>query len=254
MKFEGKQALVTGAGSGIGAAVTAGLVANGATVIAADLNLESLESLWKNEPNVRISQLDVTSEAQWAALFTSIAKLDLFVASAGISHASPLENTSLEDWRRVMSVNLDGAFLGVRYSIGVMRKAQKGSIVLIGSASGTKAASGACAYCASKAALRMFAKVAALECKADGIRINTVSPAGVATPMWKSMAFWDDLVKQHGNEEAAWNALGGIDPSKPALQRMAFPEEIARAILFLCSEDSAGVTATDLAVDGGYTA
>jgi len=131
---------------------------------------------------------------------------------------------------------------------------KNGSIVLIASASGINAAAGASAYCTSKAGLRMFAKAVALECKEDGIRVNTVSPAAVATPMWSKMPFWADLVAKHGGEEGAWEALGGISPDQHSLMRMAFPEEIAKAVLFLASDESSPMTGTDLAVDAGYTA
>jgi len=102
--------------------------------------------------------------------------------------------------------------------------------------------------------LRMLARVAALEAKELGIRVNSIAPAGVVTPMWTKMPFWQGLVEEHGSEAGAWDALGGADPSKPAVQRMAFPEEIARAILFLASDDSAHMTGAELAVDGGYSA
>ena len=124
-----------------------------------------------------------------------------------------------------------------------------GAIVLIGSASGTKPVAGAAAYCASKAGLTMLTKVAALEAKPLGIRVNCLSPAGVATPMWKTM----DFFSRFPTEAEAWQALGGIDPEKSALERMAFPLEIAQAVLFLCGPAAAGITGIDLAVDAGYT-
>ena len=251
MKFSDKTALVTGAASGIGAAVARELAAQGATVIATDINRTLLEATFKSHPTVITAELDVRNEANWASLFSNIETLDILVASAGISHAAPLQNISLDDWHRVMAVNLDGVFLAVRHASQKMLIG--GSIVLIGSASGIKAAPGASAYSTSKAALRMFAKCAALELKPQNIRVNTVSPAGVATPLWKGMEFFQDLVTKHGSEEAAWAALGGIDPNVHALHRMAFPEEIAKAVLFLCGEDSAGITGTDLIVDAGYT-
>jgi NAD(P)-dependent dehydrogenase (short-subunit alcohol dehydrogenase family) len=178
----------------------------------------------------------------------------VFVLTAGISQALPVIQMTLEDWRRVMRINLDGAFLGVRRALRIMLPQKSGSIVLVGSASGIKAAAGASAYCTSKAGLRMFAKSVALECKNHGIRVNTVSPAGVATPMWTKMPFWKDLIAQHGSEDKAWNSLGGINPVEHSLKRMALPEEIAKAVLFLACDESSHVTGTDLVVDAGYTA
>jgi NAD(P)-dependent dehydrogenase (short-subunit alcohol dehydrogenase family) len=122
--------------------------------------------------------------------------------------------TSIDDWRRVMALNLDAAFLSLKYGVRAIREGRGATIVVAGSALGVKAAPGASAYCASKAAVRMLLKTAALELKAEGIRVNCVSPAGVVTPMWRGMPFWNDLVRQHGTEEAAWNALGGADPTK----------------------------------------
>ena len=190
----------------------------------------------------------------WESAFHKVDLLDIFVLAAGISHTKPLTEMTLDEWRRVMAVNLDGAFLGVSCALRSMVPQNGGSIVLIASASGIKAAAGASAYCTSKAGLRMFAKAVALECKDHGIRVNTVSPAAVATPMWTKMPFWKDLVAQHGGEDGAWKALGGVDPAQPSLKRMAFPEEIAKAVLFLASDESSHITGTDVVVDAGYTA
>lgn len=235
MDFTGKWALVTGAASGIGQGCAAELQALGAHVVATDL-----------------VDLDVTKEADWERVLHEMPQLDILVHSAGISQATPLSETPLEEWRRVLAVNLDGAFLAVKHALRAMIPKRAGSIVLIGSASGVKPAAGAAAYCASKAALRMLARTAALEAKPHNIRVNTVSPAGVVTPMWKTMPFWHDLVREHG-EEGAWKALGGADPGEHPLQRMAFPAEIAKAVAFLASDDAAHITATDLAIDAGYT-
>ena len=193
------------------------------------------------------TKLDVTSEAGWERVMGLLPALHLMVLSAGISQASALVSTSLEDWRRVMAVNLDGAFLGVRAALKKM--APGGVIVMIGSASGTKAVSGAAAYCCSKAALQMLTKVAALEAKPLGIRVNCLSPAGVVTPMWTKMPFFAEAP----SADAAWAALGGIDPAKTPLERMAFAPEIAQAILFLCGPTAAGITGINLPVDAGYT-
>jgi len=234
VRLAGKTVLVTGASSGIGRAVADLFTREGGHVLEADIKNASIT-------------LDVSSEADWRQL--ALDHLDVLVSCAGISSASALTETSLEEWRRVMAVNLDGAFLGLKHCLPKMRSG--GSCILVGSASGTKPAPGAAAYSTSKAGLKMLAKVAALEAKPRGIRVNSIAPAGVVTPMWTKMAFWKDLVDKHGSEEGAWNALGGADPATPAVQRMAFAEEIAQAILFLASDDSAHMTGAELVFDGG---
>jgi NAD(P)-dependent dehydrogenase (short-subunit alcohol dehydrogenase family) len=249
-----KIALVTGAASGIGKAVVTELVQRKAFVFAADIDGDRVRDLASQLNNTTALTLDVTEESAWQSAFQSIRHLDIFISAAGVSHAKPTTDMSLEEWRRVMAVNLDGAFLGVRSALRAMIPKKNGSMVLIASASGIKASAGASAYCASKAGLRMLAKAVALECKDHGIRVNSVSPAAVATPMWTTMPFWVDLVAKYGGEEGAWKALGGISPDQPSLQRMAFPEEIAHAVLFLASDESSHITGTDLVVDAGYTA
>lgn len=250
MRLSGKRALVTGAASGIGKAVVSAFIEEGAEVIAADLAFTEISP--RTSASVLELHLDVADPASWENLLNRAGRLDALVACAGISDARSIADTSLADWRRLMAVNLDGTFLSIKYGARALN--QGGTIVVVGSASGVKAAPHAAAYCFSKAAIRMLVKVAALELKSQNIRVNCVSPAGVVTPMWRAMPFWEDLVRQHGNEEGAWNALGGANPDTPSIQRMAFPKEIADAIVFLSSPESAHITGTDLAIDGGYTA
>jgi NAD(P)-dependent dehydrogenase (short-subunit alcohol dehydrogenase family) len=152
-----------------------------------------------------------------------------------------------------MAVNLEGIFLGTKHAIRVMRQhGQGGSIVNVSSISGIKAQPEACAYCASKAAVIMFSKAAALECLRTGgqIRVNTVSPSGVKTPMWKTQAFFQELMAKEGGEEAAFQAMERAYPHG----RFALPEEIAWAILYLASDESRYVTGTNLVIDNGDTA
>jgi 2-keto-3-deoxy-L-fuconate dehydrogenase len=250
MRMSGKRALVTGAASGIGKAVVSAFIQEGAEVIAADLTYPD-PPCPNGEPTLEL-HLDVTDPGNWETLLERASWLDAFVACAGVSDARSIAETSVDDWRRVMAVNLDGTFLSLKYAARAVQKG--GSIVVVGSASGVKAVPRAGAYCASKAAVRMLVKVATLELKPENIRVNCVSPAGVVTPMWRGMPFWEDLVRQHGNEEGAWNALGGADSKIPSVQRMAFPEEIADAIVFLSCRESAHITGADLAIDAGYTA
>jgi NAD(P)-dependent dehydrogenase (short-subunit alcohol dehydrogenase family) len=258
-QLDGRVALVAGAASGIGRATTLLLARQAARVVAADVNEPGVEELVASaEDGLSISalRLDVTEEAAWQTALAHVnerwGQLDILVVSAGITHAAPIDQLTLEAWRRVMAINLDGAFLGTRHAVQAMRAAgRRGSIVLVSSASGIKATPGASAYAASKAALRQFARSVALECAADGIRVNTVAPAGVRTAMWTSAEFWPGiLAQQGGDEDAAWRALAGSTP----LKRFAEPEEIAQAIVYLASDAASYVTGTELVVDGGFTA
>lgn len=250
-RLENKIALVTGAASGIGRATVELFAREGAIVIASDIDQDGLARTV--EPiAARPHQLDVTSEAQWESLIEEIrqrhGRLDVLVNSAGISFAAPVTEMTLEQWRRVMAVNLDSIFLGTRYALLIMR--DEGSIINIASASGIKASPGASAYCTSKAAVEMFSRTAALEVAQRKIRVNTVSPGGVMTPMWENMDFWRELKTTTGSEEASWQAISADIP----LKRFASADEVAQAILFLASDESRFVTAANLVIDGGYTA
>ena len=199
--------------------------------------------------------LDVRVEQDWEAAIAEVVSrwggLDVLVANAGVSFSRPVTDMSLEEWRNVHAVNLDGVFLGTKHAVRAMReRGRGGSIVIVSSASGLKASGGASAYCSSKAGVRLFARAVALECAADRIRVNTVCPGGVATPMWKGMPFFEDLQREHGGEQGAWNALAAGTP----LGRFAEPEEIAAGILYLSSDDASYVTGTDLVIDGGFIA
>jgi NAD(P)-dependent dehydrogenase (short-subunit alcohol dehydrogenase family) len=260
-RVTGKTALVTGAASGIGRATALTLAEHGAAVCCADLNLagarETVEAVTGTGGSAWECGLDVTRESAWEATMEQVVKtaggLDILVNCAGISAACPVADLTLDDWRRVMSVNLESVVLGTKHAIRTMRTGRrKGSIVTVASVSGLKAQPGASAYCTSKAAIIMFSRVAALEClrNGDGIRVNTVSPSGVKTPMWKTMPFFQELMAKEGGEEAAFAAMTRSAPHG----RFALPEEIALAILYLASDEALYVTGTDLAIDNGDTA
>jgi NAD(P)-dependent dehydrogenase (short-subunit alcohol dehydrogenase family) len=170
------------------------------------------------------------------------------VHAAGISAGSPLSDTEYSEWKRVLATNLDGAFLAMKHGIRALRE-HGGAIVLLGSASGTRPAAGAAAYSTSKAGLAMLARTGAKECRDAGqaIRINVVSPAGVKTPMWSTMPFFQDLVREHGSEDAAYRALAGTGG------RFAEPEEVAESVCYLASDAAQGITGVELLIDGGYT-
>ena len=256
----GKVALVTGAASGIGRAAAFTLAGQGANVLCSDVEQARVEevaaAICESGGAASACRLDVTSDVDWQSAVEQAldahGNLDILVNSAGISFARPVTEMVLEEWRRVMAVNLEGVFLGTKHAILAMRRGKRtGSIINVSSASGIKAAPGASAYSASKAAVCMFSKAAAKEClqSGDDIRVNTVCPAGVRTPMWSSMPFFRELAAETGSEEAAFRALEQTGPQG----RFAEPEEIAEAILYLASDESLYVTGLDLIIDRGFT-
>lgn len=258
-RVAGKVALVTGGASGIGKSAALLLAKEGARVAVADLDAAGAERAAREIDaaggRALALTLDVTAEASWEKAMTAVleafGRLDVAVNNAGISAASPVAETTLAEWRRVLTVNLDGVFLGTKHAIVAMRRGSGGSIVNVSSASGVKASAGAGAYCAGKAAVIQLTRVAALECagRGDNIRVNSVLPAGVRTPLWEQMDFWKQLVAEQGSAEAAWKALAQTTP----LKRFAAPEEIAQGILFLASDESSYMTGAELMLDGGYT-
>ena len=157
---------------------------------------------------------------------------------------------TIAEWRRVLGVNLDGVFFGTKYAILTMKSRGGGSIINVASVSGIMPYPEASAYGASKAAVRHFSKVAAIEC-ADaetGIRVNVVTPGGVTTPMWESMDFFRELVAKHGGAEQAFAAMAGTSAS----HQFSSPEEIARTILYLASDESAHLTGVELVIAQGH--
>ncbi len=263
--FAGQIALVSGAASGIGRATALRLAKEGAKVALVDRDFEGAEAAAGTIRGLGgeafAMSLDVASKTDWeadlAALVSRWGGLDLAVLAAGITHGSPITDTSLEDWRRVLAVNLDGCFLGLRGVARIMKgranAEREGRIVLVSSASGRRSAPGAAAYAASKAAVSMLARCAALELEPYHIRVNTVAPGAVRTALWETLPFFKDLVKAEGGLEGAWKAMEAQSPG-PGQRRFAQPEEIAEGILYLLSDGSRFATGMELVLDGGYSA
>lgn len=250
-------AVVTGAASGIGAAAARELSRCGGTTWCVDRDEEGSRrtagQIRAEGGRARTFALDVTDETGWMRLEAAVAREEapsVLVHAAGISAARPLVDTTLDEWRRVLSINLDGAFLAVRSGIRVMA-ARGGAIVLVGSAAGIRPPPGAAAYATSKAGLAALARAAAKECRARGIsvRVNVVSPAGVKTPMWRSMPFFRELVERLGSEDAAFAEMAGADGGTP----FAEPETVARVIRFLASDDASHLTGVELPADDGWS-
>lgn len=245
-EFTGKTALVTGAASGIGAACARWLAGRGARLVLVDRDETGLAAL---ELHGERYAGDVADEALWDRIESAAEPLDFAVLNAGIAAGEPIADLAFADWRRVLSVNLDGAFLSLRSALRLLRDG--GSAVLTASVSGVKAEPGTPAYAASKAAVIQLAKVAAREGAPRRVRVNAIAPGGVDTPIWDDVPFFRDLVAQHGGDRDA--ALAAMAKMATPLGRYASAEEIAGQIGFLLSDAAATITGTVLVSDGGYS-
>jgi NAD(P)-dependent dehydrogenase (short-subunit alcohol dehydrogenase family) len=261
-RLAGKACLVTGAAAGIGRATALAFARDGARVVLADVDAtaaeEAAEALRAEGLPARAAELDVASESAWEACLAEVVAqegaLDVLVNNAGVALGGPLDQTTIEDWRWVMSINLDGAFLGTKHAIRAMRRAGRpGSIVNVCSALAVVGRPMTAAVSASKAGLLNLTKTAALECAARGlpIRVNAVLPGGVDTGIFQGQGWWPAL--RGAPENRAESARRDITADTP-LGRLARPEEIASAILFLASDEASFVTGAALTADGGFTA
>jgi 2-keto-3-deoxy-L-fuconate dehydrogenase len=248
--------LITGAASGIGLATSRRLAADGARALILldrdEAGLQALGDELDGGPALFLCRQDVADETEWEGVEHGIRHhwqgLDAVVVNAGISEAGPIADLSLAAWRRVLSVNLDGAFLTLRAGMRLLRDG--GAAVVVSSASAIKAEPGTAAYGASKAALLQLARVAAKEAAPRGIRVNAILPGGVETPIWRTMPFFADLVAETGSEQAAFARMAGF---ATPLGHYARPDEIAGQIAFLLSNAARSITGAALTVDGGYT-
>ena len=245
LELEGRVALISGAARGMGAEEARRFVAEGARVLLADVLDEEGENVAAELGEAaRYVHLDVTREGDWLAAValaeSSFGKLDVLVNNAGILRFGLLEKTPLEEFELVVRVNQVGPFLGMKSSVPAMRRAGGGSIVNISSLAGMQGVGGAVSYTASKFALRGMTKVAAIELGQDSIRVNSVHPGGVATPM----------TQPFGGEETVEDASTYTSP----IPRMGRPEEVANLVLWLASDQSSYCTGSEFVVDGGACA
>ena len=253
-RVAGKIAIVSGAAAGIGRATALRLAEEGAKICLGDIDRTGAESC---AADIRARggeafplALDVAEEADWRRIINATVEhfggLDILVNNAGIAFAAGLEETTTEQWRRIMAVNVDSVFFGCKFALPAMRESGGGAIVNISSILGLVGSPVQAAYGATKGAVRLFTKGVALECAEAGwnIRVNSVHPAYIRTPMVERYAeTWGSLKK-------GLEALGDLHP----IGRVGEAEEVANAVLYLASDEAKFVTGAELLIDGGYTA
>jgi 3(or 17)beta-hydroxysteroid dehydrogenase len=252
-RVKGKVAIITGAASGLGEAAALLLAKEGAKVVVADIDEvkgnKVTEEIRREGGESIFIKHDVTSEKDWNNVIEKtlfeFGKLDVLVNNAGIQIIKEVEDTSLEEWRRLMSVNLDGVFLGTKHAIKAMKESGGGSIINMSSAAGiVGTVDNTSAYCASKGAVRLFTKAVALECSKAGrnynIRVNSVHPGVIETPLVAAMAR-DKAVKERMETNHPIGFIGK-------------PIDVAYAVLYLASDESRLVTGAEMVIDGGWTA
>ena len=244
--FTGRSALVTGAASGIGAACAKTLAACGAArLFLVDVDGAGLDALDLPGEVHRITG-SVADEALWQDLEPRMAGLDHSVVNAGIGAGGPIADLSLAEWRRVMAVNLDGAFLTLATSLRAMGSTG-GSAVVVASVTGIKPVPGVGPYGISKAAVAHMARIAAVENAKQGIRVNAIAPGGVDTAIWESGEDFRRSVASIGRE-ATIKAMAKTTP----LGRFASSEEMAETILYLLSDAASNITGHVMVSDGGF--
>ena len=251
-RVKGKVAIVTGAAGGLGRAEAMLLADEGAKVVVTDVDEGAIEKLAESIRSRGGEALsikhDVASETEWIEVMRktldAFGRLDVLVNNAGVIIYKKIEDITLAEWRWLMSVNLDGVFLGTKHAIGAMRKSGGGSIINIASTAALIGNPDASAYHASKGGVRLFSKAAAIECSKAGygynIRVNSIYPGVINTAMA------DPLKKDENkyNTAVSWHPMGHFGE----------PEDIAYGVLYLASDESKFLTGSELVIDGGWTA
>jgi len=240
-RFDNRTVIITGGARGMGASHARGFVAEGANVVIADvLQKEGRALADELGAHAIFSRLDVTSDRDWAATVATaedaFGPVSVLVNNAGIVRFGPIAETEPAAWRRVIDINLTGSYLGIRAVVSSMRKAGGGAIVNTSAGAGMTGAFGVGAYVASKWGVRGMTKTAALELARDNIRVNSIHPGNVLTPML-------------GGSDAAEVGAGAVRDL--AIPRVAEPEEITRLVLFVASDEASFSTGSEFIADGG---
>ena len=253
-RLNDKVALITGGAMGIGEACARLMEKEGAAVAIADVNIERGSSLAEDincaGGAAMFIEQDVGDEAQWRRVIDAVVgrfdRLDVVVNNAGLGIGGDVEHATLDDWHRLMRVNLDGVFLGTKYGVQTLRRFGGGSIVNLSSIEGLVGDPNLAAYNSSKGGVRLLTKSAALYCAKAGynIRVNSVHPGYIWTPMV------ENYLKTSGDVEGGRRALNAMHP----VGHIGEPNDIAYGVIYLASDESKFMTGAELVIDGGYTA
>lgn len=245
-RIDGRKALVTGGASGIGEKTVRALHHAGASVVIADLNLEAAETLAADlGEGATSTQVDLVDSDSVAHLFGSLDRLDILVNNAGIAHVGNIEETELEDWKRVFDLNVNGLFLATKHAFPLLLASGRGSIVNIASVAGLVAVSRRAAYSASKGAVVALTRQLAGD-YAKQVRVNCICPGTVDTPFVEGyLEKFHKLEKDEVREQLH---------ARQPVGRMGKPEEIAHLALYMCSDEAEYMQGAVVAMDGGWTA
>ncbi|KAA8606772.1 cyclopentanol dehydrogenase [Salipiger aestuarii] len=247
-RLQGKTALISGAAKGMGSAEARIFAAEGAQVIVADVDDAGASAVAKDIENAggraAAVHLDVSDAASWQNAIAegnkAFGNINVLVNNAGILVMKPVQDTTEDDWDKIFAINTKGVFLGTKAVLENMKAAGGGAIVNISSIYGLVGAPSSAAYQATKGAVRLFTKATAVDYAEFNIRVNSVHPGVIRTAMTQ-----DILADPSGQKEILGTTI---------LQRPAEPEEVARAVLFLASDEASFMTGSEMVVDGGYTA
>jgi len=262
--LEGKVALVSGAGSGIGRACATALAREGARVFAADIDeagaAETVATISGDGGVASPIRLDVTDEGGWHAAIGEIERqgggLHVLVNNAALCIRAPLLEMDLATWRRQNAVNLDGVFLGTRAAVPLIARSGGGAIVNISSVAGLQGVPGLSGYCASKGGVRLFTKAVALECAAarNNIRVNSIHPGSIETPIWVKMLNGGEMPRELNSADEIMRETREVSARVTPLGFAGAPQDIAEGVVYLSSDAARFVTGAELVIDGGVFA